>query len=158
MDEMISVQTQDFDMAAEYQALLTNSDGTSNSNDGAVVTFVGLVRDYNQGNYVEGLTLEHYPGMTEKALEGIVLQAKQRWPLGKVRVIHRIGKLALSEQIVFVGVTSKHREAAFEATQFIMDYLKNDAPFWKKEVTNIGERWVEAEDKDLKSQQRWDKL
>ncbi|WP_299266408.1 molybdopterin synthase catalytic subunit MoaE [uncultured Psychrosphaera sp.] len=158
MDEMISVQTQDFDMAAEYQALLTNSDGTSNSNDGAVVTFVGLVRDYNQGNYVEGLTLEHYPGMTEKALEGIVLQAKQRWPLGKVRVIHRIGKLALSDQIVFVGVTSKHREAAFEATQFIMDYLKNDAPFWKKEVTNIGERWVEAEDKDVKAQQRWDKL
>jgi len=155
---MISVQTQDFDMAAEYQALLTNSDGTSNSNDGAVVTFVGLVRDYNQGNYVEGLTLEHYPGMTEKALEGIVLQAKQRWPLGKVRVIHRIGKFALSDQIVFVGVTSKHREAAFEATQFIMDYLKNDAPFWKKEVTNIGERWVEAEDKDLKSQQRWNKL
>ena len=155
---MISVQTQDFDMAAEYQALLTNSDGTSNSNDGAVVTFVGLVRDYNQGNYVEGLTLEHYPGMTEKALEDIVLQAKQRWPLGKVRVIHRIGKLALSDQIVFVGVTSKHREAAFEATQFIMDYLKNDAPFLKKEVTNIGERWVEAEDKDLKSQQRWNKL
>jgi molybdopterin synthase catalytic subunit len=158
MDEMISVQTQDFDMAAEYQALLTNSDGTSNSNDGAVVTFVGLVRDYNQGNYVEGLTLEHYPGMTERALEDIALQAKQRWPLGKVRVIHRIGKLALSDQIVFIGVTSKHREAAFEATQFIMDYLKNDAPFWKKEVTDIGERWVEAEDKDVKAQQRWDKL
>jgi molybdopterin synthase catalytic subunit len=96
--------------------------------------------------------------MTEKAVEGIVLQAKQRWPLGKVRVIHRIGKLALSDQIVFVGVTSKHREAAFEATQFIMDYLKNDAPFWKKEVTDIGERWVEAEDKDVKAQQRWDKL
>jgi molybdopterin synthase catalytic subunit len=158
MDEMISVQTQDFDMAAEYQALLANTDGTSNSNDGAVVTFVGLVRDYNQGNHVEGLTLEHYPGMTEKALEDIVVAAQSKWPLGKVRVIHRIGKLALSDQIVFVGVTSKHREAAFEATQFIMDFLKNKAPFWKKEVTNIGERWVEAEDKDVKAQQRWDKL
>jgi len=153
---MISVHPQDFDMAKEYQALLANTDGTSNSSDGAVVTFVGLVRDYNQGNHVEGLTLEHYPGMTEKALEDIVIAARAKWPLGKVRVIHRIGKLALSDQIVFVGVTSKHREAAFEATQFIMDFLKNKAPFWKKEVTNIGERWVETEDKDVKAQQRWD--
>jgi molybdopterin synthase catalytic subunit len=147
---MISVQTQDFDMASEYQTLIKN-----NNQDGAVVTFVGLVRDYNQGNHVEGLTLEHYPGMTEKALEDIVLQAQQRWPLGKVRVIHRIGKLVLSDQIVFVGVTSKHREAAFEATQFIMDYLKNDAPFWKKESTDIGERWVEAEQKDKIAQKKW---
>ena len=148
---MISVQTQDFDMASEYQSLIAN-----NSTDGAVVTFVGLVRDYNQGNHVQGLTLEHYPGMTEKALEEIVLNARAKWPLGKVRVIHRVGQLNLSDQIVFVGVTSKHREAAFEAAQFIMDFLKNRAPFWKKENTDLGTRWVEAEVKDEIGQQRWD--
>lgn len=153
---MISVQTHDFDMATEYHALMTNTDSTINSADGAVVTFVGLVRDYNQGNHVQGLTLEHYPGMTEKALEDIVLNARAKWPLGKVRVIHRVGQLNLSDQIVFVGVTSKHREAAFEAAQFIMDFLKNRAPFWKKENTDLGTRWVEAEVKDEIAQQRWD--
>lgn len=147
---MISVQTEDFDLGREYQALITN-----NPADGAVVTFVGLVRDYNQGNQVSGLTLEHYPGMTEKALTKIVEEAKQKWPLGRVKVIHRVGPLGLSDQIVFVGVSSKHREAAFEACQFIMDYLKNRAPFWKKERTTQGERWVEAEDKDKKADQRW---
>ena len=146
----ISVQTQDFDMAVEYKSLIDN-----NSTDGAVVTFVGLVRDFNQGNNVTGLTLEHYPGMTEKALNDIVTTAQGKWPLGKIRVIHRVGELALSDQIVFVGVTSKHREAAFSATQFIMDFLKNRAPFWKKEVTNIGERWVEAEQKDKAAEQKW---
>ncbi len=147
---MISVQQQDFDVAAEYADLIAN-----NATDGAVVCFSGLVRDFNQGNQVHGLTLEHYPGMTEKALTEIVEQAKSRWPLGKVRVIHRIGNLDLGDQIVFVGVTSKHREAAFEANQFIMDFLKNRAPFWKKERTTSGERWVEAEDKDKKAQARW---
>lgn len=146
----ISVQTQDFDMAVEYKALVDN-----NSTDGAVVTFVGLVRDFNQGNNVTGLTLEHYPGMTEKALNDIVTTAQEKWSLGKIRVIHRVGKLALSDQIVFVGVTSTHREAAFSATEFIMDFLKNRAPFWKKEVTNIGERWVEAEQKDKAAEQKW---
>jgi molybdopterin synthase catalytic subunit len=155
MNEMISVQAQDFDMATEYQALRNDNNTDHNSSDGAVVTFVGLVRDYNQGNHVSGLTLEHYPGMTEKALEDIVVSAREKWSLGKVRIIHRIGQLNLSEQIVFVGVTSKHREAAFDAAQFIMDFLKNNAPFWKKENTDIGTRWVEAEDKDKIAQKKW---
>lgn len=147
---MITVQKEDFDVGLEYSKLISN-----NSTDGAVVCFTGLVRDFNQGNSVQGLTLEHYPGMTEKALSDIVAEAKSRWPIGKVRLIHRIGNLDLSEQIVFVGVTSRHREAAFEANQFIMDFLKNKAPFWKKERTTSGERWVEAEDKDKKAQERW---
>jgi molybdopterin synthase catalytic subunit len=120
-----------------------------------VVTFVGLVRDINQGNSVKELTLEHYPGMTEKSLKTIVQQAKQRWSLGKVRVIHRIGRLKLNDQIVFVGVTSRHREAAFAASQFIMDYLKNQAPFWKKETTDDGEDWVDFNEKDQQAMQRW---
>lgn len=147
---MISVQTADFDMANEYHALI--AEGTS---DGAVVTFTGLVRDLNQGSKITSLTLEHYPGMTEKSLAEIVAQAKQRWPLGKVRLIHRVGELKLADQIVFVGVTSKHREAAFEACQFIMDFLKNNAPFWKKEATEQGEKWVEFNDKDKQAVQRW---
>lgn len=144
------MQEQDFDVGLEYSNLID-----SNATDGAVVCFAGLVRDFNQGNMVHGLTLEHYPGMTEKALLEIVTEAKSRWSLGKVRVIHRVGDLDLGDQIVFVGVTSRHREAAFEANQFIMDFLKNRAPFWKKERTNSGQRWVEAEDKDKKAQERW---
>ena len=123
---MISVQTQDFSLADEYQLL---SEGTS---AGAVVTFVGKVRDFNQGDEVQGLSLEHYPGMTEKALTEIVEQAKQRWSLLQVRVIHRVGDLELGDQIVFVGVSSAHRGDAFDACEFIMDYLKTKAPFWKK--------------------------
>ncbi len=148
---MISVQYHDFDFAQEYQSLIDD-----NSADGAVVCFVGLVRDFNQGNMVHGLSLEHYPGMTEKALLEIVNQAQQRWPLGRVKVIHRIGDLDLGDQIVFVGVTSCHREAAFEANQFIMDFLKNRAPFWKKERTPNGARWVEAQEKDQQAQRRWE--
>ncbi|XQW86455.1 molybdopterin synthase catalytic subunit MoaE [Thalassotalea piscium] len=147
---MISVQQEDFDVGDEYRALIQDI-----STEGAVVTFVGLVRDVNQGSSVQNLTLEHYPGMTEKSLKEIVQQAKQRWALGKVRVIHRFGYLKLSEQIVFVGVTSRHREVAFEACQFIMDYLKNQAPFWKKESTSKGEHWVEFNDKDQKAIKRW---
>ncbi|GHF91950.1 molybdopterin synthase catalytic subunit MoaE [Thalassotalea marina] len=149
---MISVQTHDFDIASEYNALKSSS-----ASDGAIVTFTGLVRDINQGNQVTGLTLEHYPGMTEKSLANIVQQAKLRWPLGKVHVIHRVGRLLLLDQIVFVGVTSKHREAAFEACQFIMDYLKNNAPFWKKETTLDGEKWVEFNEKDREAASRWKK-
>ncbi|MBU2883493.1 molybdopterin synthase catalytic subunit MoaE [Psychrosphaera sp. B3R10] len=146
----VLVQNDDFDLGSEYQKLLAND-----TENGAVVTFTGLVRDYNQGHQVLGLTLEHYPGMTEKALETIALEAKQKWPLGRITIIHRVGSLGLSEQIVFVGVTSKHREAAFSASQFIMDYLKNDAPFWKKEQTTEGERWVEFNDKDKDALSRW---
>ena len=147
---MISVQQQDFDHGEEYRALVEE-----NCQDGAVVTFTGLVRDFNQGSEVHGLRLEHYPGMTEKALMDIVMQARQRWQLGRVRLIHRVGELRLADQIVFVGVTSTHRESAFEACQFIMDYLKNRAPFWKKELTEQGERWVEFNDKDKQAQARW---
>ncbi len=147
---MITVQEQDFNVATEYAELIED-----NATDGAVVCFTGLVRDFNQGNVVHGLTLEHYPKMTEKALRDIVIEAKSRWELGKVRVIHRVGDLELGDQIVFVGVTCRHREAAFEANQFIMDFLKNRAPFWKKERTGAGQRWVEAEDKDKKAQLRW---
>lgn len=147
---VISVQTEDFSMADEYQQLVKD-----NSQDGAVVTFVGSVRDFNQGNHVKGLMLEHYPGMTEKSLADIVNQAKMRWPINNVRLIHRVGQLMLGEQIVFVGVTSQHREAAFEATQFIMDFLKNKAPFWKKEITSVGEKWVDFNEKDKLAAARW---
>ena len=149
LQDLITVQEADFDVAEQYQIL------ASSAKSGAVVFFVGLVRDYNQGEMVSGLTLEHYPAMTQKALQQIVAQAKSRWPLDAVRLVHRVGHLQLNEQIVFVGVSSRHREASFAACQFIMDYLKNQAPFWKKEVTQSGERWVEAQSKDKSALQRW---
>jgi molybdopterin synthase catalytic subunit len=146
----IAVQQQDFDLNDEYQQLRAD-----NQTDGAVVTFVGLVRDFNDGSSVNGLFLEHYPGMTEKSLAQIVEQAKSRWPLGRVRVIHRVGQLELADQIVFVGVTSKHRQAAFSACEFIMDYLKTKAPFWKIETTQSGERWIEAKLSDTDKASKW---
>ncbi|GHA37977.1 molybdopterin synthase catalytic subunit MoaE [Photobacterium aphoticum] len=146
---MISVQFDDFSVADEYAAL---SQGTE---AGAVVTFIGKVRDFNQGDSVTGLSLEHYPGMTEKSLAAIVDEAKSRWPLLKVRVIHRVGDLALGDQIVFVGVTSAHRGAAFQACEFIMDYLKTRAPFWKKEQTPDESRWVDARETDTSAADRW---
>ncbi len=147
---MISVQTEPFDVASEY-AQLTADD----VDDGAAVFFIGRVRSHNDGRAVTGMTLEHYPGMTEKALEQIVTDAKARWPLGRVRVIHRVGSLALGDDIVFVGVTSAHRDASFEAAEFIMDYLKNRAPFWKREDTADGSVWVDARDKDQRALARW---
>ncbi|WP_028022798.1 molybdopterin synthase catalytic subunit MoaE [Enterovibrio calviensis] len=146
---MISVQHDDFSIADEYQRL------NASDSDGAIVTFVGKVRDMNLGDNVTGLTLEHYPGMTEKSLNDIVEQANSRWPLTYVRVIHRVGALNIGDQIVFVGVTSAHRNAAFEACEFIMDYLKTQAPFWKKERLNDNERWVEARDSDDAAAKRW---
>ncbi len=146
----IAVQQADFDVAHEYAELRND-----NRSDGAVVFFTGLVREMNQGSQVSGLTLEHYPGMTEKALQQIVADASTRWPVNRVRLIHRVGTLAISDQIVFVGVSSSHREAAFDACYYIMDYLKNRAPFWKKEVTSQGERWVEALDKDKQALDKW---
>lgn len=146
----IAVQQADFDVAHEYAELRKD-----NCSDGAVVFFTGLVREMNQGSQVSGLTLEHYPGMTEKALQQIVADACSRWPVNRVRLIHRVGTLAISDQIVFVGVSSSHREAAFDACYYIMDYLKNRAPFWKKEVTSDGERWVEALDKDKQALGKW---
>lgn len=147
---LIAVQSEDFSLASEYAKLCEN-----NSTDGAVVTFTGLVRDLNQGQHITSLTLEHYPAMTEKALQEIVREARKRWPLGRVRVIHRVGKLKLSEQIVFVGVSSAHRGDAFAACEFIMDYLKTRAPLWKKEQTENGEHWVEAKNSDQQKAQQW---
>ncbi len=146
----ISIQTQDFSLAEEV-ALLEQD----NAIDGAVVTFTGRVRNKNNGNDVNGLTLEHYPGMTEKSLEKILVIAKERWNIGRVKVIHRVGKLDIGEQIVFVGVTSKHRQDAFAANEFIMDYLKVQAPFWKKERTTQGEAWLDAKTSDTNKAQQW---
>ncbi len=149
MDPRVSVQTQDFSMDAEYQQL---GQGTS---AGAVVTFTGKVRDMNLGDGVTGLHLEHYPGMTEKALSEICDQAESRWPLLGLRVIHRVGDLDIGDQIVFVGVSSAHRDAAFAACEFVMDYLKTKAPFWKKERTQDGQRWIDSRESDKQAALRW---
>ena len=146
---MIRVQTEDFSIAEEYARLAEGHDA------GAVVTFIGKVRDFNQGDRVNGLSLEHYPGMTEKCLQEIVEQASKRWSLLKTQVIHRVGDLELGDQIVFVGVSSQHRGAAFEACEFIMDYLKTQAPFWKKEQVGDESRWVDARDSDTHALDRW---
>ncbi|GAA5316104.1 MAG: molybdopterin synthase catalytic subunit MoaE [Candidatus Pelagadaptatus aseana] len=147
----IAVQTEDFDLGTEYQALVED-----NTQDGGVALFVGRVREFNQEQQVTTLELEHYPAMTEKALRDIADQARQRWQINNLCIIHRVGKLELSDQIVLVGVTSPHREAAFESAQFLMDYLKTRAPFWKKETTTAGtQRWVEAQEKDQQAAKRW---
>jgi len=122
---------------------------------GAVVSFVGQVRDINDGSNVSALTLEHYPGMTEKALENIVAQAKQRWDIFDALVIHRVGTLQPTDHIVLVVVSGAHRGEAFSACEFIMDYLKTEAPFWKKENTSAGERWVDAKSSDDAARERW---
>ena len=146
----VRVQTTDFDVGAEIAALRAGD-----ARVGAVASFIGTVRDINDGSGVSTLTLEHYPGMTEKALEAIVAQARERWDLIDVLVIHRIGEMAPTDQIVLVAVTSAHRGEAFEACAFIMDYLKTEAPFWKKEVTPAGTRWVEARASDDEAAARW---
>ena len=149
--QAISVQTQDFDLSSEYQALRQHSHGI-----GAIVQFVGLMRDLNDGQTVKGMTLEHYPGMTEKSLAAIIAEASSRWPLQGVRLIHRVGPLTPNDQIVLVTVASAHRQAAFEGCHFIMDFLKTRAPFWKKEHTEDGHRWVEAKDSDQQAAKDWD--
>jgi molybdopterin synthase catalytic subunit len=146
----IRVQTADFDVARELAALRGGDPRV-----GAVAAFIGTVRDVNDGAQVATMTLEHYPGMTEKALAGIVDEAKGRWDLYDALVIHRIGTLAPTDPIVLVGVTSAHRGDAFAACEFIMDYLKTRAPFWKKEATAAGARWVEARDTDDAAAARW---
>lgn len=146
----ISVQSQDFDFAHEYQKLRN-----SNNSDGALVTFVGLVRDTNLQQSVSGLFLEHYPAMTDKVLSNIVEQAKAKWQLGSVSVIHRVGQLHVSDQIVFVGVTSQHRQSAYHANEFIMDFLKTQAPFWKKETTEQGDKWIDAKTSDIEKLEDW---
>ncbi|MBL0125744.1 MAG: molybdopterin synthase catalytic subunit MoaE [Betaproteobacteria bacterium] len=150
----ISIQTADFDVGAECTALRAG-----NAKIGAIASFVGLVRDINEGSGVSTLTLEHYPGMTEKALSAIVSRAQSRWDVLDCTVIHRVGDLAPTDQIVLVIVASGHRGDAFAACEFIMDFLKTDAPFWKKEQTPQGERWVDSRDSDATAALRWqDKL
>lgn len=147
---MISIQHKDFDHAEEYNKLRESTDG-----DGAIVTFTGLVRDHNDEGSVSSLYLEHYPGMAEKSLMNICSEARKHWPLGQIRVIHRVGQLDKNEQIVFVGVSSAHRDAAFAAAQFIMDYLKTEAPLWKKEGTSTGSNWVQAKESDKQAANKW---
>jgi len=146
----VRVQIEDFDTGAEIDHMRQ-----SRMDTGAIVSFVGQVRDTNHGSDVTAMTLEHYPGMTEKALEEIVAQAKGRWDIFDALVIHRVGKLQPTDQIVLVVVSSAHRGAAFAACEFIMDYLKTEAPFWKKEQTSAGERWVEARSSDEVARERW---
>ncbi|HEY8331705.1 MAG TPA: molybdopterin synthase catalytic subunit MoaE [Pseudomonas sp.] len=147
---VIRVQVAAFQPGVELEVL-----HAANAGIGAVVGFVGYVRDYNDGNEVAAMTLEHYPGMTEKALAGIVEQARARWPLLAVEIVHRVGHLQPGEPIVFVGTASSHRQAAFDACNFIMDYLKTRAPFWKREDTPEGARWVDGRDSDQAAAQRW---
>jgi molybdopterin synthase catalytic subunit len=146
----VRVQQEDFDCGAEI-ALLRKG----NPRVGAIASFIGTVRDLNEGVGVATLTLEHYPGMTEKSLERICRDAKERWDILDTLVIHRYGSLEPTDQIVLVTVTSSHRGEAFAACQFIMDYLKTEAPFWKKESTPQGERWVEARTTDDEAAARW---
>jgi len=148
----ISVQTEPFDITAAQDELRAESSAI-----GALVSFVGLMRDINEGDAVSTMTLEHYPGMTEKALETIVAEADERWDLIGIRVIHRVGELKPQDPIVLVAVTSSHRGEAFQACEFIIDYLKSRAPFWKKESTPEGERWVDARHTDKEAEGRWSK-
>lgn len=148
---MICIQQNDFDVGEEYKALVGND-----TSAGAVVTFVGRVRDLNLARNVLGLHLEHYPGMTEKSLQTIADEARSRWNILRCKIIHRVGDLQLGDNIVFVGVSSAHREDAFNAANFLMDYLKTRAPFWKKELTEQGSIWIEAQEKDSIAAQRWE--
>ena len=150
MNIHISVQTEPFDPAAEELAIRED-----NASIGAVVTFLGLMRDINEGDAVTTMALEHYPGMTEKSLRNIVDEANERWDLDGVRVVHRVGKLTPEEPIVIVVVASRHRGDAFKGCEFIIDYLKTRAPFWKKEQTLSGERWVEARHSDAAAEDKW---
>ena len=148
----VSVQAEPFDVAQEMAALTEG-----NRDIGAVVSFTGLVREMTDAGAITDMTLEHYPGMTERALEEIVAQAQGRWPLQAVRLIHRYGPMAPGEGIVLVLTASRHRKAAFEAAEFLMDYLKTKAPFWKKEQGATGDaQWVDARDIDDQAAARWD--
>ncbi len=151
MSFSINIQTQDFDVGREYAELIVG-DTTA----GAVVFFVGRVRDMNHARNVKSMSLEHYPGMTENILQQILDEAKGRWELVSARIVHRVGELHLGDQIVFVGVTSAHREHAFQAAEFLMDFLKTRAPFWKKELTQEeGAVWVGTNNKDDEAVGRW---
>ncbi len=148
----VSIQAGDFDLSAEVAALRAGDGGV-----GAVASFVGTVRDrHGDTADVARMELEHYPGMTEKAIGAMIEEARRRFDIRGVRVIHRVGPLQLQDQIVLVAVTSAHRREAFQACEFLMDYLKTQAPFWKKESTPAGARWVDARDSDDAAARRWD--
>ena len=146
----VRVQAEDFDVGRELDALTRGRKDV-----GGLASFVGLVRDANDGHAIKAMTLEHYPGMTEKALEDICAEAQARWDILDTVVIHRVGALQPGDRIVLVGVASAHRGEAFAACEFIMDYLKTRAPFWKREDTTEGSRWVEARASDDKAAERW---
>jgi len=146
---IIRVQQQDFDIAEVNRELLAGR-----SDVGAVSSFIGLVRDMPM-NRLETMTLEHYPGMTEKSLQKIVESASLRWEILDCAIVHRVGELKPADQIVLVSVLSAHRKAAFSACEFIMDYLKTEAPFWKKETDSQGENWVDAKESDTEAKNRW---
>jgi molybdopterin synthase catalytic subunit len=147
---VVRVQEADFDVGAELAGLRRE-----HPQIGALASFIGVVRDANEGAQVTEITLEHYPGMTERALEEIVSEARRRWAIIDASVIHRVGRLAPTDQIVLVAVAALHRGEAFAACEFIMDYLKTRAPFWKRETTSDGSRWVEARAIDDEAAQRW---
>ena len=147
----VRVQTEDFDVSQEMLVLRQK-----NPKVGAVASFVGVVRDLNDGDEVSALTLEHYPGMTERSLEEIVSEAKSRWNIYDALIIHRVGTLLPLDQIVLVLVTSAHRGESFKACEFLMDYLKTRAPFWKKEQSSSGERWIDARTSDSVAAMRWE--
>lgn len=149
---MIRVQQQDFDIGAEIERVRAGR-----TDIGAIVSFTGTVRDTAQGAPISEMTLEHYPGMTEKELERIEAQANERWPLQASLIIHRYGPMKPGENIVLVVTASPHRQAAFEAAQFLMDYLKTSAPFWKKEDGGDGGEWVDARDSDDAALKRWER-
>ncbi len=146
----VSIQTQDFDISSELAALRAEQAGV-----GAVCSFLGTVRDRNEGDAVASMELEHYPGMTEKAIEAMIDEAHQRFDILGARVIHRVGLLQPTDQIVWVAVSSAHRGQSFLACEFLMDYLKTQAPFWKKEQTPQGARWVDARESDDAALARW---
>ncbi len=148
---MIQIDEKCFDIGALTEALRRKDSGC-----GALVSFIGSVRDINDDESVSGLTLEHYPGMTEKVLADIVAKAKERFGVEHIHIYHRVGRLKLNEPIVFVGVTARHRESAFLACEFVMDFLKTEAPFWKKEHRKDGELWLEQADKESQARKRWD--
>ena len=148
---MIRIQSNDFDLSTEIAALRAN-----NLKIGAIASFVGVVRDFSENRAVSQLELEHYPGMTEKILEKIVRQAKDRWKFIDARIIHRTGSLEPGDQIVLVAVAATHRKEALAACEFIMDYLKTQAPFWKKEKTGKGYVWVNAREADQKAMEKWE--
>ena len=147
---IIRIQTEDFNLVSLNRELLAGR-----SDVGAIASFIGLVRDL-EGDPLQQMTLEHYPGMTEKALQGIAAKAQARWQIADLAIVHRVGALKPADQIVMVSVLSAHRGDAFAACEFIMDYLKTEAPFWKKETSEQGAKWVEARESDLFAQKKWD--